>query len=205
MILLHIVGDGPRDEATLPRLVERILGLSEQLIASTFSNWARLHGEAGRGFGRKLSFAVRQAIDAGASGLVAVVDRDRDHQKTKLDEMFRARDEDRSRGRIIPAALGEAVPHGEAWLLDDAVAVRAALGLSPKTSIPSIARTKNPKGVLTMLLGKSPRHDDRPVIVWGEIARTLVAARCKYASRTGFAAFINEVEAELRNVLSGRR
>ena len=55
MIHLYFVGDGPRDEATLPRLVERIRGAE---VNGPFKEWrhVRLHGKSG--YAGKMKFAV---------------------------------------------------------------------------------------------------------------------------------------------------
>ena len=61
MIRLLFVGDGERDAATIPRIVEIILSTS---VGEEFRSWARLHSSP-RGYKRKLLFASRQARDAG--------------------------------------------------------------------------------------------------------------------------------------------
>lgn len=80
MIRLMFVGDGKSDEAVVPRLVERILGTG---VAEDARGWARLHG-SGRGYHKKLRFAILAAKDSGAAGVVATIDRDRDRRGARL-------------------------------------------------------------------------------------------------------------------------
>ena len=87
MTHLHFVGDGPRDAATMPHLVSRILGAE---IKSTAANWARLHS-AGTGYRRKLLYAVTQAQTQKAKGIVAVVDRDNAVTGSRLGQLQDAR------------------------------------------------------------------------------------------------------------------
>ena len=195
MIHLLFVGDGERDAVTVPRLVERILDTS---VSEDARAWARLHG-AGKGYAHKLRYALRQARDIEAEGLVATVDADAEKRGVRLRKMKQARkrDRDRANAPVLPTALGEAVPHGEAWLLDDPVAVRRVLSLPEDERIPTTKRAKNPKKALHDLLAQSERAEDRPVDVWAEIAREVDPARCKHARATGFGPFINEVHEEL--------
>jgi hypothetical protein len=155
---------------------------------------------AGRGYARKLRYALRQARDIEAEGLVATVDADAEKKRgTRLRKMKEVRKKDRERANlpVLPTALGEAVPHGEAWLLDDPVAVRRVLNLSEDERVPTIKRAKNPKKALHDLLAQSERAEDRPLAVWAEIAREVDPERCKHAKGTGFGAFINDVHEEL--------
>ena len=61
---------------TVPRLVKKILARS---VREDVRHWSRLNS-AGSGSDRKLRFAIRQARDVGAAGVVATVDRDRDRR-----------------------------------------------------------------------------------------------------------------------------
>ena len=194
MIQLHFIGDGERDEAVLPRLVARILNTP---VAETTGKWARLHTSAGRGYGRKLRFAIRQAQVIGAKGLVATVDSDRDRQGRRLLALRQERDTAHASTPPFPVALGQAIPHGEAWLLDDAFAVRSVLALSTKKKIPTLRQTKNPKAALEHLLSQSKRAADPPRQVWAEIAAQLDPSRCRHAAKTGFQSFADDVRREL--------
>src|SRR5436305_6917758 len=116
---LLFVGDGPRDEAVVPRLVERILNVD---VTGEFEPWKELHLHgSGKGLGKKLLYMLRRARDRGAAGVVATVDADKFTKKDKLTDLKGARNKDRESGHTTPAALGEAIPHLEAWLLDDGV------------------------------------------------------------------------------------
>lgn len=193
MTHLFFVGDGERDAATAPAIVRRLLNAT---FRSTCQRWARLHG-AGRGYGRKLLYALRQARDRKADGLVATVDADKEKKGRRLRTLRNARESDRSRFPTFPTALGEAVPHGEAWLLDDPVAVREAMNLPSDTKIPPVPKSSNPKETLHQLLGKSPRAEERPLQVWADIAGRVDASRCRHGKATGFHAFVDDVRREL--------
>lgn len=206
MIRLLFVGDGERDAATIPRIVEKIL---EVPIQEEVRKWARLHGRGnspkapGRGYGSKLAFALRVARGEPVQGLVATVDTDKSRPGERLSKLREARAQDRESQGTFPTALGEAVPHGEAWLLDDPVAVRESLGLSSETEVPTVRRAKNPKGILHDLLAASPRVEERPLVVWADIARVLEAKRCTHAKTTGFHGFVEDVQKELGQLAAG--
>ncbi len=193
MIRLLFVGDGKRDAATVPRLVEQILGTSVQEDTRV---WARLHG-AGRGYEAKLLYALRQARDQNVGGVVATLDSDEDKPRRRLRRLKDAREADRERSPPIPTALGEAVPHGEAWLLDDPVAVREGMRLPGDTEVPGVRSTKNPKSALTRLMALSPRENDETLLVWADVARRVDPARCTHSKKTGFHTFVEEVRSEL--------
>ncbi len=196
MIRILFVGDGERDAVTVPRLVETIIGAS--LDAET-RHWARLH--APKQYGRKLRYSFLQAKDLAVSGLVATVDRDKDRSGERLSKLRNAREEERARGSVLPVALGEAAPHGEAWLLDDPVAVRLALNLPPDAEIPSPTRVKSPKEELHRLLETSERGE-RPLEVFPDIARRVDLSRCNHTLKTGFAEFVKDVRQEISPLAS---
>ncbi len=158
MMHLLFVGDGERDAATVPLLVEHLISAR---FESTCKRWARLHGK-GKGYTRKTLYAVRDARDVSADGLVATLDADKEKKGRRLRQMRAARNADRQKHPPMPTALGEASPHGEAWLLDDPVAVRKAMNLANDTPIPAVRKTPDPKATLHELLGQSPRKADRP-------------------------------------------
>lgn len=142
MIFVLLFGDGPRDAAMIPPLLESLLGVR---VRVEFTAWARLHHQGSRsGYQRKLLFAMRQAQDKRANGMVATVDVDSDRRREKLRELQEARDKARQKDPPFPTVLGEASPHAEAWLLDDPVAVRRALRLSGNAAVPlSLAITRS--------------------------------------------------------------
>jgi hypothetical protein len=199
MIPIHFLGDGKRDAATIPHLVRNVLRVE---IAAVPSQWARLHGE-GRGFARKLAFAIRVAEADNAAGLVAVVDRDRDKKLVRLRELQAERRRARDSGRLIPIALGEAAPHGEAWLLDDARAVRNALGLEDDVNIPNVRSTSNPKAALDKLIKDSGHVAESSIDALSEIAQRLDPERCFHRDDTGLAAFITDVRNEFKHFIQG--
>jgi hypothetical protein len=94
--------------------------------------------------------------------------------------------------------LGEAIPHLEAWLIDDAAAVRDALQLSSDATIPNVAKAKDPKLALNGLIDASPSSRDL-LSVLREIAYRVQGGRCAHAKETGFAAFIDDVQSEFRS------
>jgi hypothetical protein len=197
MIPIHFVGDGKRDAATIPHIVRNTLRIE---IAAVPLQWARLHGE-GRGFSRKLGFAIRAAEADRAAGLVAVVDRDKDRKHHRLGELDAERSRSREAGRSIPIALGEAAPHGEAWLLDDAPAVRSALGLDEDVNVPNVRTTSNPKAALDKIINDSGFDSDSKMDALAEIARRLDPARCLHRNDTGFGAFVDDVRSEFKHFL----
>ncbi len=193
MIRLLFVGDGERDAATNPHIVERLI--STRVEPRTIP-WPRLH-QAGRGYDRKLLFALRQARQEGLQGVVATIDQDKSPGRERLRSMELGRDKDRESAASLPAALGCADPHAEAWLLDDPVAVRDALRLDGQTPIPTVRKVKSPKDQLAALHAQSPRSGDpiRDILV--DIAQALDPTRCQHTQETGFAQFAKEVAHEL--------
>lgn len=71
------------------------------------------------------------------------------------------------------------------------------MALPPETQIPNVRKSNNPKASLESLLADSPRRDDRPQDVWGEIARCLKNEPCPHADETGLTAFAEDVRCEL--------
>ncbi len=201
MIRLRIVGDGERDAATLPPLVKGILGAD---FTAHATSWPRLHhaekkikGFSLKGHALKLVYLLTEARQAHFDGVVATVDADEPRRSEKLKQLKLAREADRSRAAPLPAALGEAIPHNEAWLLDDPVAVREGLRLPADTPIPNVRECADPKSRLEELHRQSPRAAEAPLDVWPHIAARVDAPRCNHKQETGFAAFIDEVNAEL--------
>ncbi len=203
MMHLLFVGDGERDAATVPLLVEHIISAR---FESTCRRWThlRVHGKRKRkGYTRKTLYALAVARDLSADGLVATLDTDKEKKGRRLCQMQEARDADREKHTPMPTALGEATPHGEAWLLDDPVAVRTAMKLPNDAPIPTAwKKTADRKGALHELLGQSPRKADRPRVVWADIASELRPARCAHGKATGFRPFVEDVRTELRQLAS---
>lgn len=193
MIRLLFVGDGERDAAMNPPLVKAITGAP---IGPVSTPWPRLN-QAGKGYDRKLLFAIRQARQAGLQGVVATVDRDRSSGSDRLRSMVAAREKDRGISPALPAALGCAAPHAEVWLLDDPVAVREILKLEPEADVPNVRKVKNPKEELRRLQSTSPRRGESPTTIVAEIAAALRPQRCQHSKETGFAGFVDEVATEI--------
>ncbi len=190
-----IVADGPRDEASLPPLIETILG---RKINVEFESWVRIHHRgSGRGYGRKLRFSIAHARSHGMKGLVAVVDRDKDRAGHRERDLKTTRDEERQAGRQFPIALGVADPHVDVWLLDDPVAVRQGLGLSSDAEIINIRRAKVPKDELDKLI--KPNEFAQIVDALKAIAKRVDPDRCGHANQTGFAPFADDCCRELAN------
>lgn len=200
MITLLFVGDGPRDEAMLPPLARTVLGCADGAFAALFRAWRSIRLNQGSGFARKLAFAHDVGRDAGSRGVVAVVDRDTSGGE-RLKEVRQARDDLAQRAARMPIALGAAIPHGEAWLLDDPVAVRKALGLPRDAGISSPHKAPDPKAELNRLWEASPRCRDNPgeppAVALRAIAAELRIERCNQRDATGFRAFSEDVVAEL--------
>lgn len=196
MIRLLFVGDGPRDEAMTPVLVRRLLRGEAQSHDDGFRAWARINA-VGKGYDRKLMFALRQARDGDYHGVVATIDRDASRGRERFKSLVAARARDREMRPALPTALGCADPHAEAWLLDDPVAVREVLALPGAREIPNVAREADPKQALCELQALSARADDAPARICGEIAACLEISRCAHRRATGLEAFARDLEEEL--------
>lgn len=193
MIRLLFVGDGERDAATNPHLVTVITAAR---VDPTTRAWARLN-EAGRGYDRKLLFAILQARQEGLDGVVAAVDRDTSRGRDRLRELQAARDRDREKHAPLPTAVGVADPHAEAWLLDDPVAVRTTLRLPADALIPTVREVESPKNEIARLHRDSPRCDEPVRTILIETAQALSPDRCQHDRETGFAHFVADVRHEI--------
>ncbi|MCK6483929.1 MAG: hypothetical protein L6R00_07330 [Phycisphaerae bacterium] len=194
------MGDGKSDEAVVPRLVERILGTG---VAEDARGWARLHG-SGRGYHKKLRFAILAAKDSGAAGVVATIDRDRDRRGARLKALREGRAQHRGSAPPFPTAIGEAVPHLESWLLDDPIAVRRALRLPDDHKIPSPTRVDSPKETLERMWRESEQPFPSASQMLAAIARHVDTARCSRSQQTGFGAFRDDVVAEIGPLVSAK-
>ena len=187
---LLVVGDGELDARTLPSLIRMILGRE---LRATTRNWRELHLLGGNGYAKKLQYLAKECNHAGLDGVVAVVDRDKDAKSRRIQDLRRGREESLSRP---PIAIGQADPHGEAWLLDDPVAVARTLRLDSSTPVPSVSKSKSPKDELNALHAISPRATERRGEVLGEIAAAVQLKRCTHAKSSGLAAFADDLRAE---------
>ena len=188
---LLIVGDGERDGASIPPLVSTILG---HPIAWQFERWPRLQK---KGLDRKLLYSKIQAEDRKLDGLVAVVDADQRMRSKKIKTLIAARAEMRQSAPPFPTALGEAVPNGDAWLLDDPVAVCDALQLDRNTPIAVVTKVADPKPELEALISTSSRAGEELLQILAAIAGLVQIERCRHAADTGFEAFAKDVASEL--------
>jgi hypothetical protein len=195
---LLVVGEGERDRAAVPCLVEGLLGVS---LECQFERWPRLHG-AGRGYAKKLQFAVLQVANRGLQGLVGTVDSDDRHVARHLPKLQQARMTARATGNITPTALGEAIPHLEAWLLDDPVAVRQTLGFEASLEIKSPTKVESPKDELTGLCSRCSTRQPMTHHL-ATIAQQISMTRCIHAEQTGFKQFAADVRQELEPLTRG--
>lgn len=209
MRTLTIIGDGERDKVTVPALVRGVVGDDFGCTADCWQD-IRLHtgekkirGYVLKGYGSKLLYSLQRARSRKLDGVVATIDADKDRHRERLSDMKNAREADRSQRPPLPCAVGEARPHNEAWLLDDPVAVRKGLGLPASAAVPSVANCPSPKTILEALHAASPRADDRPLVVWGDIAARVRPERCGGRERTGFQAFTSDLRAELGRLFAG--
>lgn len=190
-------GEGPRDKQVMPRLAVKA---APSVCMASFEvlKDVRLL-KRGSGLDRKLAFVIKAAIDDELDGVIATTDRDKDKSQQKLKQLRRARDQHRNNPALPPMriALGEAVPHAEAWLLDDVKAVRTALQLPNETPIPSVTRSNSayPKDELDSLCEDCPRSE-KAIELLAEIAELLDEGRCIHRKATGLADFLAEVRAE---------
>ncbi len=202
MIRIYFVGDGERDAATIPYLVIDILQIK---IEATTTHWPRLNS-GGKGYPKKLRFAMKQAIDARADGLVAVVDRDKAEKRSRLRELQAGREAWRANSTMppLPAALAEASPHGDVWLLADPVVIREALELSNDVKIKSVRNTKDPKATLNELIKGSKYRNEMDIkVVLADIARLVDHRRCSHPEETGFGEFVKDVRVEFGHLVEG--
>ena len=196
MIKLLVVGDGERDGASIPPLVQTILELP---IQSDFERWPRLQK---KGLGRKLLFATIQARNRKHDGLVAVVDADQRMRSQKIKDLIEARAEMRRSAPPFPTALGEAVPNGDAWLLDDPIAVCDALHLDRNTPVAVVTKVRDPKPELNAAIALSTRAGEDILTILAAIAGFVRIEHCRHPSDTGFESFVKDVRAELSPLIA---
>jgi len=151
----------------------------------------------GAKYTRKLKYAINKAREQRLHGVVAVVDRDSDRANERRQALRSARQEVRHMGENLPCAIGVAVPHVDVWLLDDATAVCAALGLPEATDVPSVRGDADPKATLSGLIATADLPN-LPTLT--EIAKQVEPNRCMQRNRTGFAEFVEECMEELANI-----
>jgi len=185
------VGDGDRDAQTVPAIVQAILG---RPVSFNTRPWKSIR--AG-GYERKVQFALRLVSDGDSNALVATVDADRARPRERLGKLRAGRSAHREKQPPIPCALGEARPHGEAWLLDDPIAVCDALDIPRESDIPTVRQAKDCKKALHELIQNSRAADKVELDVLAGIAEQLSPDRCQHAGETGFRDFVEDVRSEL--------
>ncbi len=194
MIKVHFVGEGSRDEQSMPALVASITQMPFQ---STFGEWTeyRVHTHH-----KKLLLALHNARESNADGLIASTDQDA-AGPAKLRELQEARAADREVNPPLPTALAVPNPHFEAWLLDDKVAVQEVYGI-PTERIPNVDEVDNPKAKLSALFRSSELAATGPTEVetLKSISSRLDPTRCQHRQSTGLRAFIRDLKDEFRSL-----
>jgi len=213
---LMFVCDGQRDQLALPILTGRLLDQPIRHDEHEHMTWKgadtsiRLHaaerkadGYSLSGFGRKVLYALRACRLRGCRGLVAVLDRDKPEHHERLKQAKLGQQADSAQHAPLPAVIGEASPHFDAWLMDDPVAVRTALGLPKNAQVPDVGASGNPKRDLDVLRSNSARASDRPSLVAGAIAQQLDLRRCNHRKATGLEAFASDLRREIEPLFRG--
>lgn len=194
MINVHFVGEGSRDEQSMPALVG---SLTLTPFQATFSKWTRFRVHSHR---KKLLLALRVARVANADGLIASTDQDTVGE-AKLRELREARDADLQDNPPLPTALAVPNPHFEAWLLDDKVAVQEVYGI-PTERVPNVDEVDDPKAELSALFRSSELADagQTEVETLKSISSQLNPARCQHRQSTGLRIFVRDLKDEYRSL-----
>ena len=205
MIRLFFIGDGERDHASVPPLVETLLGT--QIDAKTAS-WSKLRLHSGKKMGcsakfaRRLLYAMDLARRRKIPGVVATLDQDRTKRGERLGQLKQAREADTL---APPTAIGVADPHVDVWLLDDEKAVREGLGLPADHAVPSAVKVGSPKDALLELHAQGSRSAEQPVDALPHIAKHVQLKRCPHAKETGFEAFVADLQNHLGPLVPGSK
>lgn len=191
---IQLVGDGPRDQYALERLVASILEIP---IQATFKSWKeirlnRYNWGTGSILKKRLIFALHTAADENLGSLVAVVDTDKKNPLEQLRELRAAREQCQRKGLYLPTALGEANPHFDIWLLDDRKAIVEAWKVED-SEIPDCTKSECPKEELDRLFESSQIGINDIAQALSLIAENVVISRCIHAEQTGFADFVGEI------------
>ena len=150
----------------------------------------------GRGYEGKFRLALRQAHRESRDGVLALLDTDKDKKRSRLAQLHKARTAHEAKSAPRPTATGEADPHAEAWLLDDADAVRKGLELDLATETPTIAKAESPKRELERLYSESPKSEQDKADAWRAIAHQLDPSNCQHARATGLTKFLDDIQRE---------
>ncbi|MBT3218228.1 MAG: hypothetical protein HN348_04000 [Proteobacteria bacterium] len=193
MTKVLLIVDGERDVWMLPAIVATHLGRPIKPKVLTWkSPELRIRGT---GFGRKLKLAIRIAEDEENNGLIAFVDHDRSKRPRRV-ELNKARQESRDQGYGKgPIAIGEAIPHGEAWLLDAHTAVQTVLGLGADAKIPDVKKdAKQPLDSLLRTHWEGTRQE-----AFEQIAQLVDVAKTRRSKDTGLKPFIDDLIREFES------
>ena len=134
------------------------------------------------------------------SGFIAVIDKDKDSKGIRFKDLEEGKKKVLAEV-MLPISIGEAIPHGEAWLLDEEKAVREALYLDGNTEVPGTKVSKNPKETLTELYQESRRASEDRTVVWEDIAKGVDLTKYSRPRETGFARFEKEVKDEIKRAI----
>ena len=194
MIKVHFVGEGPRDEQSMPALVG---SLTPTRFQATFSKWTKYRVNS---HGKKLRLALQLAREANADGLIASTDQDT-AGPAKLHEFREARAADRHDNPPLPTVLAVPSPHFEAWLLDDKVAVQEVYGV-PTERVPNVDEVDNPKAELSALFRSCELSaaDQTEFEILELISSRLDPTRCQHTQSTGLRAFLRDLKDEFRSL-----
>ncbi len=194
MINVHFVGEGPRDEQSMPALVASI---TQTPFQPTFSAWTKYRVHS---FRKKLLLALHNARESNADGLIASTDQDT-AGPAKLRELHAARDADRQDNPPLPTALAVPNPHFEAWLLDDKVAVQEVYGI-PTERVRNVDEVDDPKAELSALFRSSELADagQTEFETLKSISSQLNPTRCQHRQTTGLRAFLRDLKDEFRDL-----
>ena len=196
MINVHFVGEGPRDEQSMPALVA---SLTATPFHATFRKWTRYRVHS---LGKKLRLALDFARASNASGLIASTDQDT-IGVAKLSELQEARAADRQDNPPLPTALAVPNPHFEAWLLDDKIAVQEVYGI-PTDRVPNVDKVDNPKKELSALFRSSElaASGQKEFETLKSISSRLDPARSQHKKQTGLRAFLRDFKNEFRSLFN---
>ena len=183
------VGDGDRDRAMMGPILRTLHGAP---LSVTFK--ARKEYRVG-GYGNVMKMALLEAFDASLQGVVFWADEDAGREP-RLKELRDARNQSKVIGET-KAAIGVATPHAEAWILDDAHAVRAVLGLPSDHAIPRVSESNYPKTTLDDLCHQH-RPQDPVMNLLPEFGAQLAPGRMREPHKTGFSAFEKDFKDQFR-------
>jgi hypothetical protein len=143
------------------------------------------------GYDKKMKFAVRVAFDERLDGVVAWADDDGANED-RLKKLRGGRNET-TQTLNVPAAVGVAVPHAEAWILDDPAAVRQVLGMEQEEPVPSVKVSQYPKTTLNVLCAQHC-PGVRVMELLPRFCQALQPSRMVHSTHTGFEAFQKDFE-----------